>query len=141
MAKDVKAIHDSKAFTKGIANFARKCGIAADTVVKKITLEVHKEIMLRTPVDTGYARCNWQIGIESRPDGTIEATDKSGGAATAGAMAQIANIKAGGVNYIVNNVPYIAALEFGHSQQSPNGMVRITVSRWQTICDEAARAV
>jgi hypothetical protein len=140
MAKTHSAVHDPKAFVKGIANFAKKCGIEADKVVKKITLHVHKEIMLRTPVDTGYARCNWQIGIESRPDGTIDARVKSGQPAIEGALAQAVNIKAGGVNYIANNLPYIAALEFGHSKQSPSGMVRVTVSRWQAIVNEAARS-
>ena len=46
---------------------------------------------------------------------------------------------AGQVAFIVNNLPYAIPLEYGHSTQAPNGMVRITVERFQQIVDAAAR--
>lgn len=37
-------------------------------------------------------------------------------------------------NYsFTNNVEYIVPLEYGHSQQAPNGMLRINVRNWPSI--------
>ncbi len=39
----------------------------------------------------------------------------------------------------MNNLPYAIALEYGHSDQAPGGMVRITQARFQQIVEEAIR--
>jgi hypothetical protein len=36
------------------------------------------------------------------------------------------------VIWIYNNLPYIERLEFGHSQQAPLGMVRISIAEIET---------
>ena len=33
--------------------------------------------------------------------------------------------------YISNALPYALPLEYGHSQQAPNGMIRVTVEDWK----------
>ena len=38
--------------------------------------------------------------------------------------------KAGDVFYITNNLPYAMAIEMGHSQQAPQGMVRTTAEEF-----------
>jgi len=115
-------------------------GIEADRVVKKVTIDVFREIVQRTPVDTGLARCNWLLGISYRPGDTTDTAVKSGQPAINGAMMQLGSVAAGGVNYIVNNIGYVAFLEQGSSQQSPSGMVRLTADRWQGMVDEAVRS-
>ena len=45
---------------------------------KQIIAELFKRIVLRTPVDTGRARGNWQIELGGQAQGTLEVVDKSG---------------------------------------------------------------
>lgn len=87
-----------------------------------------------TPIDTGWASANWlpSIGSPKTVDG--EPADPKVGP-TAGEVAQRAALAAEGENdvlswrlqdgpiFATNNVPYIAALNAGHSPQSPRGFV------------------
>ena len=128
-------------FASDVAKFASKVNTRMDVVVRKITFDLTSSIVLKTPVDTGLARSNWQVGIGSRPSGTQATLDKSGQSSITEAGQVTASLKAGGVCYIVNNLPYIMALEFGHSKQAAAGMARISVARFQAIADVAVRSV
>lgn len=89
-----------------------------------------KDIVLRTPVDTGLARGNWQSSLGSPPVGTLEVTDKSGRLAIKSADKVIKQIR-GGSNSLfcfANNLSYIQYLEDGWSKQAPNGMVKLAVA-------------
>ena len=128
-------------FASDVAKFGNKVNTRMDVVVRKITFDLTSSIVLKTPVDTGLARSNWQVGIGSRPSGTRATLDKSGGSSITEAAQVTASIKAGGVCYIVNNLPYIMALEYGHSKQASAGMARISVARFQAIANAAVRSV
>jgi hypothetical protein len=54
--------------------------------------------------------------------------DTSGAATIARIAGQVTSVKAGGEVWIVNNLPYAGRLEYGYSQQSPSGMVRVTLA-------------
>ena len=56
-------------------------------------------------------------------------------------MAAFLAVKAGGVEYITNNLPYAERLEYGYSQQAPAGMVRVTAARFRELLARAARGV
>ena len=72
----------------------------------------------------------------------IETSDsKNGRPSIQRSLEWAANLKAGGIYYITNNVPYIMRLEYGSSKQAPAGMARITVAKWQRIVDGAVGAV
>lgn len=76
----------------------------------------------------GRARGNWQCSIGAPIVTEIDRIDPSGSRATAEVKK---TVKAGEVNYLSNNVPYISRLEYkGHSTQAPNGMVRISLQRF-----------
>jgi hypothetical protein len=76
----------------------------------------------------GRARGNWQCSLASPITNEIDRIDPNGSAATADVEA---TVKAGEINYLSNNVPYIRRLEYeGHSSQAPNGMVRISVQNF-----------
>lgn len=62
--------------------------------LKTVALDFERRAADKTPVDTGRAKGAW------RTKGAGEFWD------------------------VVNGVPYIVALEFGHSKQAPDGMVR-----------------
>jgi hypothetical protein len=71
------------------------------------------------------------------PDGTLELEDKSGTATISKATAAAADLQAGEVIYLVNNLPYGPSLERGHSRQAPTGMVGITVAEFQAVAGSA----
>ncbi|WP_116867155.1 hypothetical protein [Pseudomonas syringae] len=87
----------------------------------------------------GRFRGNWMFGIGA-PDGTTtEELDPSGSKSTARIVNGVLEFHAGDVAYITNSLPYAIPLEFGHSNQAPGGMVRITVARFQQIVEAAIR--
>ena len=138
-------------FALDISRFVKKCGNNADQVVRKTVLDIGKSLIEKTPVGDatywqskppagyvgGHARASW-----SHSEGTLEAKqfdtiDPSGAASTSRIMASVP-VKAGGkVHFIQNSVPYIQALEDGHSRQAPNGMVGLTVVEFQSMINKA----
>jgi hypothetical protein len=50
-------------------------------------------------------------------------------------------VKCGPPIYIVNNLPYAIPLEYGHSSQAPQGMVRLAAIEFQQLVDEAVRGL
>ncbi|MBD1554709.1 hypothetical protein [Pseudomonas typographi] len=81
----------------------------------------------------GRFRNNWMFGIGSPDDSTTEEVDSSGNKSRARISEGVIEFQAGEVAYITNSLPYAIPLEFGHSTQAPNGMVRVTVARFQQI--------
>jgi len=65
-----------------------------DDTLKTVALDFERRAADKTPVKTGRAKGAWRTK------------------------------EAGKFWDVVNGVPYIVALEFGHSQQAPDGMVR-----------------
>lgn len=126
-------------FSDQIAAFARKTEAKIETAIRKIALDVFSEVILKSPVDTGRFRGNWQVAIGNVPAGTLEVEDKTGTVTIGKVQAEVLNLKAGDTIYLVNNLPYALPLEYGHSGQAPEGMVRITVQRFKPIVEAVAR--
>ena len=87
----------------------------------------------------GRFRGNWMFSIGSPDTSTTEEVDPSGSKSTARIVNGAIEFKAGDTAYITNSLPYAIPLEYGHSQQAPGGMVRITLTRFQQIVLEAIR--
>lgn len=127
-------------FTVDLENFGERAMENAERIVRKIGFDLHARIVKRMPVDTGRAKANTQISLNSVPSSSISATDTTesspiadagqiSAASTARAENAISAHKLGDAIYIYNNVEYIGVLEFGsHSEQAPNGMFRISVA-------------
>lgn len=98
-------------------------------LVKKVSLQVLTGVVLRTPVDTGRARGNWQLTLGEPAEKVIDRSDKNENPMTVGQeMAKAAQINKLGVDvFITNNVEYILYLEEGTSKQAPSGMVALTL--------------
>lgn len=129
-------------FGADLSKFAEKTGIRMDQVVRKVCLDLTRDIVRLTPVDTGLAKSNYFFGPD-RTGGTETSPSRNGASSLARSASFASTLKAGGVFFIVNNLPYIMRLEYGSSQQAPAGMARITVDRWQArvnkIVGEVAR--
>ncbi|MGO2457035.1 hypothetical protein [Vibrio casei] len=98
---------------------------------------VSDSIIRKTPVDTGIAKSSWFFAIGQPSNDKSESTRDSLGAM----RVEVQPMKVGEAGYFVNNLPYILGLEYGASDQSPNGMVRLSVSNWQSYVNKAARAI
>lgn len=111
-----------------------------DYVVKKATMRVFESVIMKSPVDTGRFRGNW-IATTGTPSFMYydDVKDKPGRATKAAARRVINGSRIGGITYLVNNLPYAYRLEYGYSQQTPNGMVRISVAEFEQWLKEAAR--
>lgn len=114
-------------FTVDLTRFKLKTEQQMGQVVRKIVLDLHARLVMRSPVDTGRFRANNSVSLNSLPsDATLE-FDKSGGVTIIRAAGAIAAYKLGDTIFLYNNVEYALALEYGHSQQAPQGCYRISV--------------
>lgn len=97
-------------------------------------VDLGKNKLVREAAPAGYVggrfRANWigALGFFNTENG--KAPDASGQSAKDQIRAAIANFKAGQTIYVTNSVPYSRALEYGHSQQAPAGVVRTTVAEY-----------
>jgi len=100
--------------------------------LRAIGFEYYKRITIKTPRKTGRAAGNWQISINQPTPGPnnkslpVKGTYSS---AEAGKLSK-RNVKNYPTITISNALPYIIALEYGHSKQArlPEGMVRVTMA-------------
>ena len=99
---------------------------------RQVCLEVLKRIVLRTPVDTGRARGNWQTEIGRAASGVLSVDGSEGNMADfaiSSGISKLANIPAFSVVHITNNVSYLYYLEYSRrSKQAPEGFLEITLS-------------
>ncbi|WP_137107761.1 HK97 gp10 family phage protein [Azospirillum argentinense] len=96
-----------------------------DDLTKRLALAIYNGVVMKTPVATGMARANWQILVHGDQVAVREVGDHS-----AEDLAQLSSFKVVGQGKILiaNGVSYIKALEYGHSQKAPEGMVRVTMA-------------
>jgi hypothetical protein len=110
-------------FNAAVDEFADKLIPAQVTLLqKKVALLALQKIVMRTPVDTGRARGNWQTTISVTP----EDENRQGDPVQAG-VEMLQGLGVFQVVFISNNVPYIIYLEDGTSKQAPEGMVQLTM--------------
>lgn len=111
---------NAKEFTRQLMNLMQHVEGSVSQVIRKACLDLWSNIVESTPVDTGRAKANWSIsteqssevyeaGREYNPHFSFDYND---------------NLP---VIYIYNNLEYIEALEDGHSQQAPSGMVAVNL--------------
>lgn len=129
-------------FNKELEAFVADIPNQVTAIQKKIVLEALRRVVLRTPVDTGRARANWQVTIAKPATGVVsEFEDVGTGTKRAAApgmevggedvfekgLAVIADLPPYQIVYVSNNVNYIEFLEEGSSEQAPEGMAALTV--------------
>lgn len=125
-------------FERSIENFIKKAKKNPELVVRQVTIKLYSAIIMASPVDTGRFRMNWQATVDNPATGVLIGDDPSGSRAIGRISQFVASSTKWDEFRLTNNLPYAERLEFGWSQQAPSGMVRVTVSRFQRLIDEAA---
>ena len=97
--------------------------VDSNTVVRRLAFELLGGFIEKTPVLTGYARASWNIAGDKANLEIPEAGQE------AYSIKDQSHIPSAVRYYITNNLPYIQALEAGHSKQMDKGhMVTRTVN-------------
>jgi hypothetical protein len=118
-------------FTAQIGAFVEKAKAILTSSCAKSRSKCFRAWSSKAPSTPAGSRA-WQVAIGSIPAGTLNLDDKAGTATIAKVTAAALNLEAGEVIYLVNNLPYAQALEYGHSANRPrSGMVRLTMARIQ----------
>lgn len=133
-------------FTLDLTRICAKSKVSLDETVNRFVFGMFSRIIMRSPVDTGRFRANWQISFNSISAQQLEQFDQ--GPVTANGSGQSSTkelVRAvllganwiGGKAYLVNTMPYGKYLEYGSSKQAPLGMVRLTVNEYAEVLDQA----
>ncbi|MFH2125547.1 MAG: hypothetical protein ABIK12_03470 [Pseudomonadota bacterium] len=122
-----------RTFTKDLKQFRENLSNRLAVNVVAIITTIFTDLVMMTPVDTGRARASWRIGIGA-PDLSCEPPGSYGSGIPTGQTEKLKGLTlrdlAHVAIYITNSVEYIVPLEYGHSQQAPGGMVRLTAVKW-----------
>lgn len=124
-------------FSKQIDNFIGKTFYKVEVFYRELCQELTKIMVYRTPIDTGAAQANWQVGI-NRPDWkNTDAPNKNMIMVSEEKMKLLDDVKITDTVWITNSMAYILHLEKGlygdgpktrdgYSLQAPAGMVSVT---------------
>lgn len=126
------------AFKLKVAAFAKKVEQNSEQAARIAALALLRSVVLMSPVDTGRFRGNWFAQFDAAPQTTME-VDRGGGMTIERAMTYLKGFKLGMPKiFLLNHLPYSIPLEYGHSQQAPHGMVRLTVVKFRQFMREVA---
>lgn len=123
--------------TQGANSFALDLVRKGLSVRKRTTKEISRiiqnlftNIVIKTPVDKGIARGNWNLSLGT-PDESFsdQRKDQSGSNTIDKGNQNLADFNLGKTVYITNSTVYIRRLEDGHSNQAPNGWVKTAIER------------
>jgi hypothetical protein len=126
-------------FSRRIRRRGRQIEANANLIKRKVALIADRELVLGTPVDTGRARSNWLVSLQSPisdarepyfPGSRLGRGERANAqAAIDQAMSKIGVAAPGQTIFIANNVKYIGLLNEGWSAQAPAGFVQSAIMR------------
>ena len=128
-------------FALDVSKFVEKAKKNPEKVMRQVSIKLFSAIIKASPVDTGRFRMNWMASGGTPASGITDATDTSGSTATGNATIFVQKAADWHEFTLTNNLPYAQRLEYGWSQQAPQGFVRVNVSRFQQLINEEANKV
>lgn len=128
-------------FALDVSKFVEKAKKNPEKVMRQVSIKLFSAIIKASPVDTGRFRMNWMASGGTPAFGVTDATDKSGSIAIGNATSFVLKSADWREFTLTNNLPYAQRLEYGWSQQAPQGFVRVNVSRFQQLINEEANKV
>lgn len=128
-----------KQFQQNLGRRGRQVEKGVEQVIRAVAREVDAAVVQSTPVDTGHARSNWIVQLNSAATEEISNVDQSGKVSSfersgLGAISrgeQVIgrfNVQRDMSIHISNNVPYIEQLNAGSSTQAPAGFVQQAIA-------------
>lgn len=134
--------------TSNADSFAAALGNVSETVVetklnlfmRKTMFDLMAAIIRRTPVDTGRARGGWtavedmtgvpslnlaRVPAPSGATGSVQQQEVAEGKSKSDLQENLSGVSKSIT--VTNGVDYITLLEFGRSDQAPDGMVRVSI--------------
>ena len=106
-------------FTADLGKFVARAKGNVDTATRQATVLLAQGVILKSPVDTGRFRANWQFSAAGVQRGTTMAIDPGGQVTLHRLVAEIRQTAAGGVTYLSNSLPYAVRLETGGQSRLP----------------------
>lgn len=128
-------------FKRRFAALLQRVGDKADTVVRNSALDVLSAVVRRSPVDTGRFRGNWMTALQKIDTSTNAPDDKSGASSLTRGQSVLGQFRPGQTIYLTNSLPYARRLEYGWSQQAPQGMVRLSVVEFDQYLKRAVESL
>jgi len=125
-------------FGKEVESFALQFEEATEKTVRGTTIKLWNAITLSSPVDQGRFRANWFASYGDTSKVTND-TDKSGQKTISRNESDVLGQADYSQFTLTNNLPYSERLEYGYSDQAPNGMVRTNVKRFNRLIEQEAK--
>ena len=122
---------DTKRFDTQLDRFAKELGRDLLDVVNLTGLDMFSEITTLTPWDTGRARASWNLAYDSPNENVPPSGQADYKVATPPPMPAKFEVL-----FITSSLVYILPLENGHSKKAADGMVAITLAKWQRFLEE-----
>lgn len=126
-------------FEAAVTRESNKCLGDVTKYLRDVSTKVVTNLIAITPVDTGHAKANWQVGLDVAPVAELTLFEPTPVGVSVGPTLQRAMSVIAGINlntrtiYIVNNVDYISPIvEDGHSAQVPPGEFSATIQRLES---------
>lgn len=132
-----------EAFERDLEKLSKLIPLTMDEILRKIGFDFYAGVTFRTPVDTGYARSNWNISTNKIDTSIENETSFPDGKDNSAKAESINKQKISAVQpdkfrtglYITNSLPYIVYLEQGRTKQLGKGkgfMVQRTLAQLTT---------
>lgn len=115
--------------------------VRSEKIARGSFIATQQSVIFMSPADTGMFKNNWFTEINGLSSKATDSTDKSGQARLSDALNISHALKIGDSISFVNNLPYAIPLEYGHSAQSPHGMVRVTAAQWPLIVATVEKSI
>jgi len=136
----------TETFNRSLQAYITAVGANVEAAVKKAAVDLVVDIAVLSPVDTGRFRSGWFPFIEAYggsappPSGPNVSAEAMAEGQEQGSYEESRDERAGSFGVTITNaVRYGIYLEYGHSRQAPQGMVRLSMARHAERLREAVR--
>lgn len=100
-------------FAASFDQWAKQQQVNMDALARQSCQELSFNVVISTPVDTGFLRSSWQPSIGNMTVSMDSTADPTGAAALSRVYMTITGVKAGDLYHMTNNAAYAKRLEFG----------------------------
>lgn len=137
---------NGREFKAKLGAWAAKAGEQLDGLARQSIQQMCFQVVVDTPVDTGFLRSSWQPSLGAPKAGKGQEFGMAGSGASAAAAKALASIgvtitdmKLGEKFNLVNNAEYALHVEFGTSKMAGRFMVTDNAKRWPQIVSKQAK--